>query len=35
MLSLMLAAIALLVLGGNISRNIMNISVEGFSVSAS
>ena len=33
MLSLMLAAIALLVLGGNISRNIMNISVEGFSVS--
>ena len=33
MLSLMLAAIALLVLGGNISQNIMNISVEGFSVS--
>ena len=33
MLSLMLAAIALLVLGGNISQNIMKISVEGFSVS--
>ena len=33
MLSLMLAAIALLVLGGNIARSIMNISVEGFSVS--
>ena len=33
MLSLILASIALLVLGGGISRNIMQISVEGFSIS--
>ena len=33
MLSLILASIALLVLGGSISQNIMQISVEGFSVS--
>jgi len=33
MLSLILASIALLVLGGGISRNIMQISMEGFSIS--
>ena len=33
MLSLILASIALMVLGGNISQSIMQISVEGFSVS--
>ena len=33
MLSLILASIALLVLGGGISQNIMQISVEGFSIS--
>ena len=33
MLSLILASIALLVLGGDISRNIMQISMEGFSIS--
>ena len=33
MLSLILASIALLVLGGGISRDIMQISVEGFSIS--
>ena len=33
MLSLILASLTLLVLGGSISQNIMQISVEGFSVS--
>ena len=32
MLSLILASIALLVLGGGIAQNIMQISIEGFSV---
>ena len=32
MLSLILASVALLVLGGGISQNIMRVSVEGFSV---
>ena len=32
MLSLILASIALLVLGGGIAQNIMQVSIEGFSV---